>query len=277
MKEKDADSERLQAKTVYEIIRREGEKEMRRPANSLWWSGFAAGLAINSSFVAQGMLHAVLPEGGWRLPLESFGYSVGFLIVILGRLQLFTENTITPVLPIMAEFSAASLIKMLRLWAVVLAANLAGTFTVALFAKFVGFATAEQLTAFYGISRHAILSGNAFATLLLAIPAGFYVAALVWMLPSSKGFEVWIIIIMTYLIAIGGFVYFSLQIPTTVPDRIPRSDGIVTLRRSKPPSGPSPAFAPSGPWPRPRSRTAAGRGARRARSWTGSPSRSRTC
>lgn len=207
MKQKEADSERLQAKTVYEIIRHEGEKEMRRPVNSLWWSGFAAGLAISSSLVAMGMLHVVLPEGGWRLPLSSFGYCVGFMIVILGRLQLFTENTITPVLPIMADFSGELLVKMLRLWGVVLAANLAGTFVVAVFIKFIGFATAEQLTAFYEIARHAILSGTAIETMLLGIPAGFYVAALVWMLPSSKGFEIWIIVIMTYLIAIGGFAH----------------------------------------------------------------------
>ena len=207
MNKKEAKSERLQAKTVYEVIQHEGEKEMRRPINSLWWSGFAAGLAISSSVVAQGMLHVLLPEGGWRPPLEYFGYCVGFIIVILGRMQLFTENTITPVLPIMANFSVRSLNVMLKLWAVVLVANFAGTFVAAAFITLVGSATSEQLTAFHEISRHAILSGTLVGTLLLAIPAGFYVAALVWMLPSSKGFEVWIIIIMTYLIAIGGFAH----------------------------------------------------------------------
>lgn len=204
MKERD-NGERLQAKTVYEVIQREGEKELKRPVGSLWWSGFAAGIAISTSVVAEAILHVALPESGWRPPLESFGYCVGFMIVILGRMQLFTENTITPVLPIMADFSRRSLLSMMRLWGVVLGANLAGTFTAAVFATLVGVATAEQLTAFYEISRHAVLSGTPIATLLLAIPAGFYVAALVWMLPSSKGFEVWIIIIMTYLIAIGGF------------------------------------------------------------------------
>jgi formate/nitrite transporter FocA (FNT family) len=207
MSGKEATSDRLQAKTVYEVIQDEGEKEMRRPVNSLWWSGFAAGLAISSSVVAQGALHVMLPEGGWRLPLESFGYCVGFIIVILGRMQLFTENTITPVLPIMADFSVRALNRMLKLWAIVLAANFAGTFIAAAFVTGVGFATTEQLTAFHEISRHAILSKAPLATLLLAIPAGFYVAVLVWMLPSSKGFEVWVIIIMTYLIAIGGFAH----------------------------------------------------------------------
>lgn len=31
--------------------------------------------------------------------VAKLGYSVGFLIVILGRQQLFTENTLTPILP----------------------------------------------------------------------------------------------------------------------------------------------------------------------------------
>ena len=118
-----------------------------------------------------------------------------------------TENTITPVLPIMANFSTCSLVVMLRLWAVVLTASLAGTFAAAVFIKVAGGATQEQLTALSEISRHAILSKSALETLALAIPAGFYVAVMVWMLPSSKGFEVWVIIIMTYLIAIGGFAH----------------------------------------------------------------------
>ena len=97
-----------------------------------------------------------------------------------------TENAITPVLPIMANFSTCSLVVMLRLWAVVLAANLAGTFTAVVFIKVAGGATQEHLTALLEISRHAILSKSALETLALAIRAGFYVAEMVWMLPSSK-------------------------------------------------------------------------------------------
>jgi formate/nitrite transporter FocA (FNT family) len=43
--------------------------------------------------------------------------------------------------------------------------------------------------------------------LFRGIPAGFLIAAIVWMLPSSKGFEVWIIILFTWLIAAGGFTH----------------------------------------------------------------------
>ena len=200
-------SERLQAKTVYEVIQREGEKEMRRPASSLWWSGVIAGLAISSSVLSQATLNLTLPDTPWRWPIENLDYTVGFVLVILGRLQLFTENTITPVLPIMANFSMRALRKMMTLWAIVFAANLLGTFIAAIVSDLVGIVTQKQLDAMLEIARRAVLAKTPLETLLLGIPAGFYVAAIVWMLPNSKGFELWIIVIMTYLIAIGGFAH----------------------------------------------------------------------
>lgn len=202
-----AKSQRLEPRTVYAVIQQEGEKELERPASSLWWSGFAAGLAISSSVVAQGVLHNILPDSSWRLPIESAGYCIGFMIVILGRLQLFTENTITPVLPIMADYSSKTLGLMFRLWAIVLAANLSGTLAAAMFAKATGFAAPLQLEAYYAVAQHAVLGKTAMGVLVQAIPAGFFVAALVWTLPSSKGFEIWVILVITYLIAAGGFAH----------------------------------------------------------------------
>jgi formate/nitrite transporter FocA (FNT family) len=199
--------ERLPAKTVYEVIQREGEKEMRRPASSLWWSGVIAGLAISSSVLAQAALHLNLPDTPWRWPIENLGYTVGFILVILGRLQLFTENTITPVLPIMANFSMRAFRKMIALWAIVFAANLVGTFLAAVVSDLVGIVTDDQLGAMREIARKAVLGKTPMEALLLGIPAGFFVAAIVWMLPNAKGAELWIIIIMTYLIAIGGFAH----------------------------------------------------------------------
>jgi formate/nitrite transporter FocA (FNT family) len=115
MPDKEIDEiERLRPKTVDEIIQREGEKELERPVSALWWSGFVAGIAISASVVAQSVLHEALPNGDWQKPIASLGYCVGFIIVILSRLQLFTEGTITPVLPIMAKFSGDALLKILR-------------------------------------------------------------------------------------------------------------------------------------------------------------------
>ncbi len=90
---------RLRAPAIYETVLREGEEELTRPVASLWWSGLAAGLSIGFSLVAQGLLEAHLPEAGWKPVVTKLGYSAGFLLVILGRQQLFTENTVTAVLP----------------------------------------------------------------------------------------------------------------------------------------------------------------------------------
>jgi formate-nitrite transporter family protein len=86
------DAQRPRAPVVYEIIRLEGERELQRPPASLWWSGVAAGISIGFSFLSQAALGAGLPQSQWNHVLASLGYSVGFIIVILGRQQLFTDD-----------------------------------------------------------------------------------------------------------------------------------------------------------------------------------------
>jgi formate-nitrite transporter family protein len=90
---------------IYEVVRQQGEDELRRPDGSLFWSGIAAGLTIMASVIAQGALRQKLPDAPWREAVSSLGYSVGFLMVILGRMQLFTEQTIVTVLPVMADLA----------------------------------------------------------------------------------------------------------------------------------------------------------------------------
>ena len=198
--------QRLRAPVVYEVIRREGEEELTRPVGSLWWSGIAAGVGISTSVVAEGLLHDNLPDSSWRPLIENFGYCIGFLIVILGRLQLFTENTITAVLPLAAERTRRNFLYTARLWGTVFAANLVGTFAFAAATVFAGIFPADQLEAFREISHHLMLKAP-MEMLLHAVPAGFLVAALVWMMPSSEGSEFWVILTMTYLIALGDFAH----------------------------------------------------------------------
>src|SRR5689334_23128808 len=88
------------AGVVYATILRQGEEELARPYSALAFSGLAAGLSMGFSFVAEALLTTALPDVPWRNLITKFGYSFGFLIVILGRQQLFTENTLTPVLPL---------------------------------------------------------------------------------------------------------------------------------------------------------------------------------
>src|SRR3954463_6160676 len=74
---------------IYDVVRRYGEQEMARPAVSLWWSGLAAGLSMSFSLFGEAILRQQLPETQWRELVVALGYPVGFVMVVLGRQQLF--------------------------------------------------------------------------------------------------------------------------------------------------------------------------------------------
>lgn len=196
----------LPAPLVYQIVRQEGERELGRPVAALWWSGIAAGMSMGLSVFAEAILHVHLPAAGWRPLVENFGYCIGFLVVILSRHQLFTENTITPILPLMVQRTWACLYSVVRLWLLVAAANLVGALIFALFWSFAGVAEEETHQAVLQIGRHTM--ENDWAHMFTkAIAAGFLMASLVWMLPSVKGAEFWAIILVTYLIAVGNLTH----------------------------------------------------------------------
>ena len=201
---------RLSALTVYAIIAREGEEELRRPTSSLWWSGIAAGIGISTSVYAQALLYETFADDPNRWLISSLGYSVGFVLVILSRLQLFTENTLSVVLPMLAGPSWAKFGLSARLWMIVLTANFIGTFLTAFFVLTMSLqANGEpggNVAAMLEVSQQAAQSSGWLA-LVKGIPAGFFIAALVWMLPSSKGFEIWVVMLFTALIAAGGFTH----------------------------------------------------------------------
>jgi len=192
------------AHVVYETIRREGEEELNRPAAALAWSALAAGLSMGFSFIAEGLLMARLPDQPWRLLISRAGYCIGFLIVILGRQQLFTENTLTVMLPLLLRKDLDTLLRMLRLWAIVLAANLVGTFLFALCIGKIGIFDADTQQCLTEIGRAHM--GADFGTVLVrAIFAGWLIALMVWLLPGAESARVAIIIIVTYLVGISGF------------------------------------------------------------------------
>jgi formate-nitrite transporter family protein len=200
------DRARLRTPVIYEIVRREGETEMDRPATSLWWSGTAAGVSISFSLLAQAILWVHLPAAPWRPLVSGFGYSVGFLIVVLARQQLFTENTVTVVLPVMAEFTLANVRRLVRMWAIVFAANMAGTFVAALFCTLTPVLTPELRHGMLELSGHLMELGWA-AMFFRAVGAGFLIAAMVWLIPSAEGAQFQVVTMATYLIAIAGFTH----------------------------------------------------------------------
>ncbi|WP_084418115.1 formate/nitrite transporter family protein [Henriciella litoralis] len=197
---------RLKSRIVYEIIRQEGRSELSRPQASIWWSGIAAGIGISMSLVMEAILRVNLPDTPWRHLVESIGYSAGFLLVILARLQLFTENTVTAVIPMLGDPCRNTFGGTARLWSTVFLANMVGGFIAAAFLSYSGAMNADVAGAMLDISRH-VAGWGTWETLIKAMPAGFLIAAIVWMLPSSEGSEFWVVLFFTYLIAAGDFAH----------------------------------------------------------------------
>src|SRR6202034_727106 len=171
------------ANVVYEAIRREGDDELHRPPAALAWSAFAAGLSMGFSFVAEALLTTYLPNQPWVPLISKLGYSVGFLIVILGRQQLFTENTLTVILPLLLRRNVATGLHVLRLWSIVLASNLVGTYIFALCIARVAIFNPHVQQAIANVSKEPPV--GFWVVLVRALFAGWLLALMVWLLPAA--------------------------------------------------------------------------------------------
>ncbi len=192
------------ARVVHEVIRQQGIDELERPSDSLFWSGIAAGVAIWLSLITQAALMVRLPDTPIKPVIAGLGYSVGFVVVILGRLQLFTESTVVAVLPLAARPSWSSLGRTLRLWAIVFGANMLGTLAVAIILPHAGLVPDPQLGAMLGIAGN-LTELTPISAFTRGIPAGFILATVAWLLPNARGQEIWIVTGLTYIVSLAGF------------------------------------------------------------------------
>lgn len=175
---------RFSAGEIYEHVRVAAEEEMQRPASALFWSALAAGLTIGFSFFAAAYLSSLAPD-----PLKpaaaAAGYPLGFIFVVMARSQLFTENTLEPIIPLLACPSWLTLSRMLSLWGVVLIGNMIG----ALFFAFVAADTAmvgpEFKHELLGLADEAT-SGGFWMVAYRAIYAGWLIALMAWLIASTR-------------------------------------------------------------------------------------------
>jgi formate/nitrite transporter FocA (FNT family) len=191
---------------VYEAVRQEGLHELERSNSALAWSGITAGLAMGFSLLTEGVLQSCLPDQPWRPLIVKAGYSIGFLIVVLGRQQHFTENTITVILPLLRKPRLSMFANVARLWSIVLVCNLAGTLAIAWLMSNTDIVSPEVRHAMEELSRDSL--NFSFGTLVLrGIFAGFLIALMVWLLPFAETARVWVIIIITYIVAVADFAH----------------------------------------------------------------------
>ncbi len=195
------------SRVIYEVVRRQGDEELKRPPGSLFWSGIAGGVTIMVSVIAEGALRHKLPaDMPMRQVISDLGYSLGFLMVILGRMQLFTEQTIVTVLPIMAAPGWQKLGTAARLWVIVFAANMIGSCVAAAINVNLHLVSQELLTSMLEVSG-SLLRKAPLDVLLQGIPAGFLIASVAWIRAGAAGGEFWIVLVLTYAIALGDFTH----------------------------------------------------------------------
>src|SRR3712207_4696945 len=158
------------------------------------------------SFIAEGLLRHRIPDAPWRPLVTKFGYSIGFVLVVLGRQQLYTENTLTPILPLLHKKDLGTLGQVLRLWTVVLLANLVGA---AAIAWVLGNTEAFKPEVRHTFQEIALETANVTfgLALLRGIFAGWLIAFMVWLLPFAESARVAVIVGITWLVGIGEFTH----------------------------------------------------------------------
>lgn len=189
---------------IHEIVREQGEAELARGFHGLAWSGLAAGLSIGFSFLVQAHLQAALPDTRWSQAVASFGYAIGFLIVILGRQQLFTETTLTALIPTLTRPRMATFLATLRVWAIVLGANLIGTWIFGAISAWPTLFPPDVVAAMERLADHTM--ANSFGhTAFTAGSAGWVIGLMVWLLPGAGPARPLIVILLTWVIALCQF------------------------------------------------------------------------
>jgi formate-nitrite transporter family protein len=191
---------RASAADLYERVKREAREELDRPVAALAFSGFFAGACVGFGAVASAA--ATVAMGGHhdaRL-IGAIFFPVGFIVVIIGRAQLFTENTLYPVTLVLDE--RRHLLATLRLWAVVLSANLIGAALFALLVTKTG-ALTPDIVAEVAQDGQRATQGSWASFFWSAVLGGWAIALVAWLIQSSGVVIGQIALIWTLVFTVG--------------------------------------------------------------------------
>lgn len=196
---------RLSAEEIHDNVREAADEEMVRPASELAWSALEAGLMIGFSPLAAAYL-ASLAAPEHRQAAASVGYPLGFIFVVLARSQLFTENTLEPLVPLLERRDAATLRRVARLWTIVLSGNLVGALLFALVAAHTPVVDATLQRSMQEVAAEAT-SGGFGLVFFRAIFGGWLVALMAWLIASTQytGAQIALIWLTTAPISAFGF------------------------------------------------------------------------
>jgi formate/nitrite transporter FocA (FNT family) len=192
-------------------LRNNARQELGRSGVSLAISGLAGGVFMGLSALGNAIAIALLTTSGMAptktiLFVAKMFYPLGFIVVILGRSQLFTENTLYPVALVLAE--KKHFWKTLRLWCTVLPANVLGALAFAAIASLTGALSSDIVNALAQLGLDAI--HNPPATIFWSgVMGGWIIATVAWLVSGSHSItgSVMIIWMLTFVVGLGNFAH----------------------------------------------------------------------
>jgi formate/nitrite transporter FocA (FNT family) len=198
--------DRPTADEIYEQVSRNARHELDRTVLGLAISGLAGGITMGLTALSTSIVIATLGQSAAARFVADLLYPIGFIAVILGRAQLFTENTLYPVALMLAERRHGW--KTLRLWAIVLPSNVLGAFLFALLAVKTGALRPEFVTAMthLGVGAAGVATTRIFWS---GVIGGWIIALVAWLVSGSHSItgSVMLIWLLTFVVGLGGFAH----------------------------------------------------------------------
>jgi formate/nitrite transporter FocA (FNT family) len=198
--------DRPTADEIYEQVSRNARHELDRAVLGLFISGVAGGITMGLTALSTSIAIAQLGQSHLARFIADLLYPIGFIAVILGRAQLFTENTLYPVALMLAERRHGW--KTLRLWAIVLPSNVLGAFLFALLAVRTGALRPEFVSVMthLGVEAAGLTTSHVFWS---GVIGGWIIALVAWLVSGSHSItgSVMLIWLLTFVVGLGGFAH----------------------------------------------------------------------
>jgi formate/nitrite transporter FocA (FNT family) len=197
---------RPSAEDIYKQVASNARQELKRSSLALAISGFAGGTFMGLSALGTAIALAMLGHSLGDQMISRMFYPLGFIVVIVGRAQLFTENTLYPVALVLSE--KREFWNTLRLWAVVLPSNVLGALAFAVLAGITPALNPHVVAELSQLGMEAI--ANPWATVFWSgVMGGWIIALAAWLVSGSHSItgSVMIIWMLTFIVGLGNFAH----------------------------------------------------------------------
>ncbi|MDQ2839806.1 MAG: formate/nitrite transporter family protein [Acidobacteriota bacterium] len=197
---------RPSAHEIYQQVAKNAKEELKRSSASLAISGLTGGIFMGLSALGVGIAEARLGHSPSAFVVSRMFYPLGFIVVILGRSQLFTENTLYPVALVLTE--PRQIWNTLRLWLTVLPSNMLGALAFAALAGLTHALPADVVQAIAGLGLAAVHQPGS-TIFWSGVVAGWIIATAAWLVSGSHSItgSVMVIWALTFVVGLGNFAH----------------------------------------------------------------------